>query len=598
VLDVGQVLAMRRVYFALFGFVIASAAVHALVGFWTPIQGDDWNHWIWAGRHRDQPTGGWLAAFASSHFTFSELSAYLLARCRLLHAILTPVAYLSLVVGMFVLAMRRLPRATWHDLVGLMLSSALLWLAQPSAGITLFYTASVGYFVYGSAIAVWFAAPFRCGWSPRRAWWPVLAIAGYAIGTSTRVIATATLIGVLYFAFRKRRETWMWFAVGGLVIGTLVGYINPPWLEFTRVIKRGFEPNLVGVGLVKFMVEEGGEVVSLVAALVLTDVVARTFGRPHASVEGRPDPTDSLLWFGAWFVASIWCLFGPRYNEYMLLPASCMIVIGALPYMTWLFSSRLLQVPLIVLAVGVHLIAWSFMIKNYYGYGREGAERLAAFEQAKPGTTVFVKRLSLLTPDFWFMGEDLAIARQRQLVAIDGFGLRDIVFVDPFRRLDSNPGIELALEVDGVSEAELQAARVPPFWATELAAGRKQFELFVQRLRNVTGRAVSARLAVKNVPFPQAGDRPLLAAWSDHEGVMIPRTQRSSIDPNVHITTRIYRPEALQFKEAWVIENDVATEIQYHGGSPMFQPKQASLDVTIACNPKRCLAIDALRPRF
>src|SRR5688572_28587656 len=105
----------------------------------------------------------------------------------------------------------------------------------------------------------------------------------------------------------------MWFAIGGRAVGTIVGYLNPPWFELTRVMKRGFEQNLVGVGLVKFMVEEGGEIVSLVAALVLADVVARTFGRPHASVEGRPDPTDSLLWFGAWFLTVIWCLFGPRY---------------------------------------------------------------------------------------------------------------------------------------------------------------------------------------------------------------------------------------------------------------------------------------------
>src|SRR5690606_21753683 len=132
--------------------------------------------------------------------------------------------------------------------------------------------------------------------------------------------------------------------------------------------------------------------------------------------------------------------------------------------------------PIVAIAVGVHAIVWTIAVPKYHGYGREGAARLAAFKHTQPGAIATIKPYSDIPTDFWFVGEDLEIARERQLVAIDAFGLRDIVFEPVFRSLDPNPDIQLALEVDGVTEAELRAAKPPAIWATELAAGRKQFD--------------------------------------------------------------------------------------------------------------------------
>jgi hypothetical protein len=588
---------MKRVYLALFAFVVGLAIVHAIVGFWTPVQGDDWNHWIWAGRHRGEDAGTWFASFVSSHFTFSDAVSYLLARCRLVHVVLTPTVVVALVVGLFVLAMRRLPRATWQDVSGLVLSSALLWIAQPSAGVTLFHTANVGLYLYGTAIAVLFFAPFRCGWQVPRWMWPLMVFAGYCVGTSTRAIATASLVGVIVM-FVKKRERWMAVALGGLLLGTIAGYINPPWLELGRVLRRGFEQNLTGPGLLKFLVEEGGEVVSLVAALTLVDAALGRLGRGRADSETRPEPTDSLRWFGVWLAIAVWCLFGPHYNEATLLPASCVLVVAALPHLLWLTSSRDLRVLINVFAVGVHLIVWPMAIAKYHRIGAEGMARMAIIEGAPPGGHAVITPYSQIPADFWFLGEDLGIARQRQLVAIESFGLRDIAFDRDFRRLDLDPGLEFALDVDGVSEADLRAAHVPPIWASELTAARKQFELFVKRLHAVTGKRVSARLRVTNVTFQGRRDRPLLAAWSDAKGTMVPRTQRSSIDPNAQITVRIYRPESREFKEAWMIDDGVAQQIDYRGGSLVFRPQRSALDVAIACNPERCLAVDAFIARF
>lgn len=589
-------IADRRPQLTLIVFVVAFAVVHAMVGFWTPIQADDWDHWLWAGRHADDSTGTWIVSWLGSHFTFSDAISYVLARSRMFHVLVTPAVMIALIVGLFTVSMRRLPRATWQDVFALVLASMLVWLGQPSAGVTFFHTPNVALFVYGSAVMVWFMAPLRCNWQPPRAFWPVLAIAGYCVGSSTRAIATAMLV---YFILelRKRRARWMWVAFGGLVVGTIAGYINPPWIEFARVVRRGFEQNLIGPGLLKFIIEETGEVISLVVAFVLANLALGMLGRGRAPAEGAPDSAETLRWMGAWFATAIWCLFGPKYHQAMLLPATCMLVVGALPYLMWLAQSRILRYVLVAFALVVHGAAWTIALTRYHLHGAEAAARMHAIETARPGDVVKVAPYWPVPEDSWFVGEDLDFARLRQLLALDVFGLRDIDIDPPFRRFDPNPQIEVALETDNLSDADLRAARAPTMWATDVAAARKQFELFVKRLRE-QGRPVSARLVVKNIELAERGTRPLLVAWADAAGTMIPRVSRSPVDPNGEYTVKIYPPDSHQLKEGYVIEDGIATSIPYRNGGLRSRPMTVQLASFIGCNKDRCLLADAFIPRF
>jgi len=590
---------MKARYAAIVGFCVALAMVHAILAFWTPIQGDDWNHWIWAGQHRtdDSFALSWLGAHAS----FADAIGYVLARCRNVHVLISPMVMVALVVGLFVLAMRRWPRPTWDDILGLALVSTLLWIGQPAAGVTLFHTPSVALYVYGAAAAAWFAVPLRCGWTPPRAVWPLLAVLGYCAGSSARTIGALTLIGTLLALRampRAKRQSWMWIALGGLVVGVIVGYATPPWIEFSRVFRRGLEANLTGQGLLRYAVQETGEIVAFVVALGLLDVALRLFRRPHAADDGRPDPTDTLRWLLGAFATAIWALFGPKYNEATLFPVTCLLVVGALPYLVWLATARFTRIVLVVVAIAVHAITWSTMLAKYHKLGTEGFARMTALEATPKGQIAYVPRFSQTGSDFWFMGEDLWLARLRSLVAIEAFDARDIVLDPAFRRYEPSPNIELALEVDNASDTERKAAHEPAVWATELSAARKQFEIFTKRLRANTGRAISARLVVKNVVFDQRGTRPLLAAWVDAHGTMIPRIARSPLDENSQYTIRIYPPDSRQFNEAWIIDDGIAVQTQYHGGSTRLQPLFIRLQVVVACNKDRCLAADAFLPRL
>jgi hypothetical protein len=583
---------------AILGLLAALAALYAFVAYWTPIQGDDWNHWIWNGQHRHDEH--WALSFAASHFTFADLVSYVLARCRVVHVVVSPLVYVALVVGLFVVATRRAPRATWNDVLGIALVPALIWIGQPNAGITLFHTPHVALYIYGACAAVWFVAPLRCGWSPPPALWPVLALAGYCAGSASRALGAATLIGTLLAIRsipRERRARWMWIAFGGLVAGVVAGYASPPWIEFGRVFRRGLEANLTGQGLLRFAFQETGELIAFVLALVLADMVLGLLRRPRADDASRPDPAEALRWLLGSFAVTAWCLFGPQYNESTLFPVTCMLAVAALPFVLWLASARPLRILIIAVAIAVNLVAWSLALASYKKFGEQATQRMAILESAQPGTIAAIAPYSVVPTSFWFKGEDLDNARLRQLLAIEAFGLRDIVFDPLFRRLERNPGVELELESDATAD-QLAAARAPVFWATELAAARKQFELFIKRLRAITGKPVSARLVVKNVELRERGSRPLLAAWVEGNDTMIPRVTRSPLDEHAQHTIRIYPPDNRRFTEAWLIDGSTVTTTQYRGGSPRVHPLEIRVQVVVACNPERCLVADAFVPRF
>ncbi|MEO6776878.1 MAG: hypothetical protein ABI467_28330, partial [Kofleriaceae bacterium] len=100
---------------ALIASVAAMVLVHAVVAWWTPVQGDAWLHWVWAGRHPDGGIATWLLA----HAAFADATGYVLARSPWVHILVSPLVAVALVTGACTITLRRLPRATGADLLAL-----------------------------------------------------------------------------------------------------------------------------------------------------------------------------------------------------------------------------------------------------------------------------------------------------------------------------------------------------------------------------------------------------------------------------------------------------------------------------------------------
>ena len=561
-------------------FLLAMAIVHAIIASWTPLQGDDWGHWVWAGHGH---------SFLAAHYQFSEFAGFLLARALWVHTIVTPLVEVALIIGVFVLAMRRVPRATIEDALALALVSALFWIGGPRAGVVWFHRPFVAGDVYGLAIAVWLVAPLRCNWKVPRGLLPLVILGAYCVGTSTRTIATATLIGVVIAVRRRSRDAWQRVLLWALLVGTAVGYASPPWIEFPRVFKRGLDPNLV---LLKLPMREGGEVILLVLAVVLADAVLGALGRARAPVDARPSAADALRWLWAWFAISVWALFGPQYSEATLLPATAALAVAAVPVLMWLARSRPLRYALVGFAIAVHAVAWTYGLRVYHRLGAEGAARLALLETGAPDTVVTVPPYSQIVPTFWFFGEDFGGAGPRQLVATEAFGLRDIDVSPEFRRYEPSPALAVKLEVDGATDTQVRAAEPPRVWATSPSAARYQFTRFAKRLRAAVPGA-RARLVVTDVAF----ERPLAIAQLEAGQILAPRVVRSSPDTNDRYAITV-RGDVDMFDQAWLITGGTVARIAYDHGRSRIQPLVAAQNIVAICNPRACIVADAFTPQF
>jgi hypothetical protein len=572
---------------ALAGFFAALIAVHAVAGALQPVLADDWEHLLWDARH----DGGWLV----DHLTLADAMGYVLAHSAAMHAVVCALAAVALVIGIFVLAHRRLPRPdSWDDVIGVIAASAMVWIAQPRAGLIWFQRSNVAWHLCGCAIAVWLIAPLRCGWRIGRSATGAIAIAGWLVGTSNRQAALATLFGFAFAVRRTRprdRTPWMWIALGTLFAGTVAGFFDPPYVEAARVWNRGFEPNLIVLNL---PIREAGQVIVLILLLVLAKLlIDERHGEPRAT-PALPEPRETRAWFWAWFGVCVISLLGPRYGEPTVLSASVVIAIAALPYLPWLHTTRAVRWAVAAIMVGIHAIVWPVALVTYVGLSGEYRDRIERLEHAPPGSIAAIAPYSEILPTSWTVGEDW-ISPKRQMVGIEVYGVRDIVFWPRFGRVEDNPQVEIAVEVDGLSPAQVRAAS-PVYWATDVVAAREQFESFIDRARDA-GPDFTARL-VARLDFAERRGRPLVVAWYEHGALTSPKVTRGNPDPNDR--QRVSLPAALGavYREAYIVRPGGSESTPYDGAAYHVESRVAGRVAVVACSPARCLLVDAWVPRF
>jgi len=607
---------------ALLGFLAATLAVHGVVAWLSPLQGDDWRQLLWS-----PGDGGWLAG----HAQLADACGYLIARSTVLHAIASPIAGVVMILGVFTLGARRLPDpGRWRDVLGVALVSSMIWIALPRAGVMWFHRPYVAAQMFGAALVVWFVAAYRCRWRlGGRAGGAAMFAIGLIAGTTTRQLVVMAVVGAAIATGRTPRAArrgWMLPGLTGLVLGAAASVWRAPWAEVGRVLGR-FEPTLVALGP---LVRAGGQLIALIALLVLATLVcasrraltaprvpdaadaaaphetstgapvvtARDVGSPVVTAPDAPDAGEALAWFGAWLGLGVAALLGPRSTEATQLPAVIALCAGGLPWLSWLARIRIVRRALVGLVVGVHLVAWAVALSTYAAFAAELTDRMAAIAATPVDGVAIVRPYSQIVPTYWWFGEDWSEAGLREALARERWGLAGIELAPAFRQLERGADLSLVLEVEGVAGDQLQAARPPRRWARELAPARRQFAALIGRLRAITGRQVRARLRVTDVELAGRAPRPILAAWADGAAVIAPEVWRSAPDATSQTTVTVAPSLAAAFDEAWAVGPDGARPVRCTTGRCVAQLLRAERTVIVLCNAERCLAADAWVPHF
>ncbi len=577
---------------AAYAFFLATLAVLGAVAWLSPVQGNDWNHLLWAHAHDDDGTGAFLAAFVAEHKTFHDVVAFALASSTLFHTIVTPLVGAALLYAMFVVAARRRPNFDdWHDVLILVTLSALLWFAAPRAGVTWFHRPHTAQWIYGAAVTLWFLAPFRCGWNVPRWATPFVVLAGFCAGSSARLFGLVALVLVVIVIRRATtRAPWMWAALAGLLVGTVLSFLDRPQIDFSG-LRPTIEATLTSLDM---PARECGELISLVLGLVFVKVVLARI-RPALVDPDVPDTSDTLGWLGLWFGLVVIAMFGPKFTEASLLPASITLCIAAYPYLCWLATTRPLRILLAAIAIVAHLIVWALSLSTYADAHRVYTDRL---QRLSDGSDIVTISPYTARPNFWFFGEDFGPLRQRQLVARALYDLDDIRISPTFRGYELPTEVQMHLEVEGVTDAQLATARAPRQWATAPAVARKQLEELVARLKRVVRGPITARLVV-DLASEVAGDRPILAGAYENGVSTLPRVTRRGVNETNAVPITV-RPASFvtEYPEAFVLDGMEESPLEPKNGVYKVPAQTVRTQLLVACNATRCILVDAFVPRL
>lgn len=572
-------------------FLLAIVVVHGLVAWLSPLQGNDWNHLMWTRAHADDTTAAFAAAWLVDHATFHDAVGFVLAHSTLVHAIVTPLVGCALLWGMFVTATRRQPNLDdWLDVVALLMLSAFLLLAAPRAGVTLFHRPYVAQWIYGSTITLWFLVPFRCGDRLPHYASPLLAVAGFCAGGSSRMLGFAALILVTISLFRTSTiSRWMWAAFAGLAIGVVLSLFDQPQVDFTG-FRSSFDATMSAIDIAT---RGNGQVTSLVLLVTFAKLVLARI-RPRTADSSTLDTSETLSWLGLWLTLVFLGMFGPKFGEATLFPASITLCIASYPYIAWLANTPALRILLGVIGIGTHVVAWSMSLSTYVVVNEVFHDRM---ERLKGGTSVVdLPPYYPIRPNFWFFGEDFGPIRQ--LVATSLFELQDITISPPFRGYERSPDLKVHLEVENVTGAQLQRARPPRQWATAPSVARKQHRELVRRLLPIAGKEIAVRLVV-DMTFDGARNRPILAANYERGHWSLPRIRRRAVDETSQVPI-IVRPESFteEYPEAFALNGVTETRVVPTNGVYRLHTLTTKTHILVACDPVRCILVDALVPNL
>jgi hypothetical protein len=565
-------------------YIATLFVLHGAIAWLAPIATDDWDLLVWSRVYRNAPIGDWAYEFIIRHPTLADLANHAIAHYRWLHAVLTPIAALAVVFGMFAVAMRRLPRFdSWDDVRLIVVLSALLWIAGARVGLVFAHRPYAAAWLYGTAAALWLFAPFRCGWHPPKA---LMVIGALFVGTVTRPIGIFTTVAIAIIAVKERRG-WHWLMLAAAVVGTAIG-----------LVRGFFDFSGMGSSLTRTyaVVGEAAEVLALMLGLVIVKIIVGTLWPQHRG-DASPETSETLHWLAAWFGFAVVSLLGPRYSEAAVFPAAVLTCIAAIQVVPWLMASRPIRHVLLAIAIGINLIAWTLAVSKSLPQYAAFRERIAAIKAAPRGATVTVPPYHQIRPSFFVYGEDLQEAARRQMIAAALYGKRDIILSPAFRRLEINPALDIRLEIEGVTPEQLRAAHVPEQFASSLKTARAQFEVAVKELQWRLAKPFTARLVIDR-PYDLLHGRKLIGAM--YEGGTLTTmkvTRKAQDDESRQALVVIPRSFPRTHQETYLVVGSRVSPITYDSRA-RYRVQVLTTDVhaVIACDAERCFLVDAFIP--
>ncbi len=537
-----------RILRALFVLYVAMTAVHiGYVVAHEPYAFDSWNVSVDTGAKA--PSVGrflefWHQQYTTSNPRIGQPLTYWAYKVAGVAEVGSPLAYLALVLGGFVLALGRWPeRRSGRDLATLAIGTGFLWFAAPDFASYLFCRAYATNYVWAAAIQLWFVValvrlhePTRASTVARTLGIGVLGIAAGACNEHTG--PTLVLFTIGYAAWIWRRHALRsWFAIAaaaGSFLGFAAIFFAPGQAQryddflkqrFTvteQILVRGISGNLE---ILRGLLFAAAPLLVVVFGMLAVHAITE---RDVPSPESREDQRRSLSVMGLALLAAILITvttfaspkLGPRFYMHgmILVLAAAMGIAHA-----FLRRPRALA-PFVAFAVIASSYAIARTVPLFTRLARQSQIRLAGLEATHPGEVFTAESFEQVSETAWFFGDDFRDQKKRELVA-KYFGLDRVVFrgVDASVTLGvTDVKLTTHYQVEPpVCLDEIDGLLIPPYVGRDIAALHHAFlDSIVEIRRTVPGHLHSIDLLAtfvgKPPPMPRA--RIYVARWT--EGVM------------------------------------------------------------------------------
>jgi hypothetical protein len=103
---------------------------------------------------------------------------------------------------------------------------------------------------------------------------------------------------------------------------------------------------------------------------------------------------------------------------------------------------------------------------------------------------------------------------------------------------------------------------------------------------------------VVNAAVPALRGRPLLVAFTERGNLVAPSTRRLSPNDDDDYPLAVKPAFARAYPEAYAYVGAAATPVRYEDRRYWVRPMTTERTVVIACDPARCILVDAFVPRL
>ena len=622
---------------ALFVLYLAATAVHLTwVAAHEPFSFDAWNFALATGA-KPVTVGRffefWIGQYFGSNPRFGQPFAYLSYKLEGFFEVGTPLVYLALVLGAFVLGTGRWP--SWRrgkDLAALALATGILWFAAPSLPMVMFCRAYSTNYVWACAIQLWFLVPMRLALAGST---DAAAPAAASAQPSTARLAAYAFFGVLAGMCNEHigpalllllacLTLWSWRQQGRaprlLVAGSIGALVGFALIFFApgqgqrydglaeqatlgeRLLQRGFTRNL---DILQQYLDGAAPLLVFISLAVIVGLLSS----PEATAARRAALRTLGLAIAFGLLVTITIFVSPKLGPRFYLH-SCIGLLAAFlglvdSFLDNPWGKRLLAALLVVGVITSGYAAYQ-TVPLFGQLHRESAERLRRLQAQPRGAVVTVESFSQVPMSWWFLGDDFRDRNKRDLVA-KYFDLGRVIL----RGSDAEATLgvtDVRLRFRARTEpatclGELPGAALPELKGRDVATLQHAFADTVTRLR-AAATAQQGQLRRLDLEVEFEGQQPpmvqphlYVASWRDGELLAYAATV---LRVGATRARQVTLPPKLR-QEAW----DIYAFAVGHGAAKLGTSRQAEpLRHTperfkqywiLACRPGECFVLSARR---